>query len=140
MADMPDVTQLPAPKGGNVNTPASGVYGEGAALERLKQALPAPQQPTDTPPQAGPMPTPNPGAGVSNAMGPGVPQSIMAPTQRPDVPVNTPLAAPIDPMAAAQSGRQRRLVVLDALENNPNTSDTTREWIRNFRRQLIENA
>lgn len=140
MADMPDVTQLPAPKGGNVNTPQSGVYGEKAALERLKQDLPMPQQPTDQPPQPGPMPQPSTGAGVSNAMGPGVPQAIMAPTQRPDVSVNTPLSQPVDPMANAQSQRQKRLVVLDALESSPNTSDTTREWIRNYRRQLLEQA
>ena len=40
MADAPNIIEQ-QPAGGGVNSPESGTYGEGAALERLRGALPA---------------------------------------------------------------------------------------------------
>lgn len=126
--DTTDINKLPMP-GGGVNTPASGTYGEKASLERLIGQLPtAPSgggQSGPTP--VSPMQSP---AGGRPPMSPpaGVPSVMMSPTQRPDVPGSTPLAMPAPGVSAPQTGRQRRMAVLDALANNPDVSDQTREW------------
>lgn len=126
--DSTDITQMPT-AGGNVNSPASGTYGEGAALERLKQQLPATTgsgptaQPGDT---AAPMPTP-PAGGMSTPPAGGLPSLLLAPTSRPDVPVSTPLDLGA-PAPEALNGRQRRMQVLDTLANSPDMTDETREW------------
>ena len=140
--DTTDVTKMPLP-GGNVNSPASGTYGEKAALERLKSQLPgvdAGAGPTASNPAA-PMPTPPAGAGISNSPPPGVPSGIMAPTSRPDVPVSTPLQqGPVSPLAGAQTGNQQRLAILDSLANSPNVSDSTREWAQSLVQSLIKRS
>lgn len=140
MADTTDVTQQ-TNAGGNVNTPASGTYGEAASLDRLKAALP-------TPPGAGPgsssghpapMPVPQP-SGIARPPQ-GLPQAMFAPTKRPDVPVSTPLpAAPVNPMAAAQTQRQKNLALVDALVNDPSTSEGTRQWAQMVRDRLIQGS
>lgn len=137
-ADTTDISKMALPSG-NVNTPASGTYGEGAALERLKAQLPGTASvggPTPSDPTA-PMPTPPIGPMGSPPAG-GLPPALLAPTQRPDVPVSTPLQ---DPMAmgmpAPQTGRQRNLAILDALANNPDVSETTREFARLMMDRLI---
>lgn len=123
--DASDINKMPMP-GGNVNAPASGTYGEGAALENLKRQLPSTPSPgPSTQNPVAPMPTPRLG-GMAPAPTPGVPSALLAPTSRPDVPVSTPLAG--GPMPMSQSAAQRRLAVLDALANNPDVSEATREW------------
>jgi len=138
MTDTFDITQQPTPA--NVNKPSSGTYGETASLDRLKQALPgidsAPGQSMNSP-QA-PMPTP-PGGGTAGPPMPGVPEGLFAPTQRPDVPVGTPLQVPgvAAPAAMAQTSRQRNLAILDSIANDPNVSDETRGWAEDFMSKLI---
>lgn len=128
--DSTDVSKMPMPAGGNVNSPASGSYGEGAALERLKRDLPSTASPAPSAQNpTSPMPTPPVGAGVSNAPSPGVPAAILAPTSRPDVPVSTPLnPGALTPVQ--MSGAQRRIAILDTLANSPNVAESTREWAK----------
>jgi hypothetical protein len=134
-ADTTDITKMPMP-GGNVNAPASGTYGEGAALENLKRQLPSPAAPGPSAQNpVAPMPSP-PGGGMVPAPAPGVPPALLAPTQRPDVPVSTPLAGVGGPAPMTQSAAQRRLAVLDALANNPDVSEQTREWASTLISQL----
>lgn len=124
-ADMTDITKQPLP-GGNVNKPASGTYGEGVALERLKQQLPVPDAVPAMPAGPSAMPSP-PVSSPGSPPPPGLPPVLLAPTARPDVPMASPLAGvPMaqQPMTAAQ----RRLAVLDALVNSPDVSQETREW------------
>lgn len=139
MTDTTDISQLPT-AGGNVSTPSSGVYGEGAALQRLKEQLPAVEQTAQEPGMSGaPMPTPPGNSSMPGSPPPGLPSSILSPTTRPDVPVSTPLTVPQQaPMA--ETGRQKRLAMLDALENDPNTGEATREWASTLRRALIQGS
>lgn len=135
-SDQTDISKLPL-AGGNTSAPSSGTYGEGAALARLKQQLPVVEQSAQEPGQsAAPMPTPPMGGGISNSPPTGLPPGILAPTNRPDTPVSTPLGQPTNPLAA-QTGRQRRIAVLDALANDPNVSDQTREWAQINLRALV---
>ena len=125
--DATEISKMPMP-GGNVNAPASGTYGEGAALEALKKQLPStPAAGPSTQNPVAPMPTPPAGAGVSNTPAPGLPSALLAPTQRPDVPVSTPLAGS-GPAPMPMSAQQQRLHALDVLANDPNVSPETREW------------
>ena len=139
-ADTTDINKMPMP-GGGVNTPASGTYGEGAALERLKAQLPA--APTGAAPSAAdpsaPMPTPPAGPPAASAPAGGLPSALLAPTQRPDVPVGTPLDMGAPP-PSAMSGRQRRMAILDALVNSPEVSDETRELAQMLMERLISGS
>lgn len=135
--DDPDVSQLPSDA---VNAPASGTYGETAALDRLKAQLPgaATPQPGSGPGPTQPMPTPPMSGGMSTPPSGALPASLMAPTTQPGTPLTTPLAMPPqNPMLSAQSQRQRNLAKLDALMADPNTSDETKEWARNLVSHLI---
>lgn len=136
MADTFDVTQQTNP-GGNVNKPASGSYGDVANLDELKKALPqAPTTPSG-PLSTQPMPTPQTGSIGTPPQG--LPPGILAPTSRPDIPASTPMAAP--PSAATpQSDRQRRLAIVDALLQAPNTSEVTREWAQHVKDALISGS
>ena len=137
-ADTTTVDKLPT-AGPGLNKPASGTYGEGAALDRLKSQLPlsGPSGPTgpEAPP---PMPLPPSGAGMSTAPAAGVPSVLLSPTTRPGDPVGSPLAAaPVSPLQGAQTGRQQRLAILDAVSQDPNVSDETREFVDMLKRRLI---
>lgn len=139
--DTTDITKMPMP-GGNVNAPASGTYGDNAALERLKQELPS--APTGSAPSAmdpsAPMPVPPTGPAPAPPSG-GVPAALMGPTQRPDVPVNTPLdLAAGAPGPISMTGRQRRMQILDALANSPDVSDETREWASLMIEKLVSSS
>lgn len=123
-----------------INRPASGTYGEKAAQSRLEAALPGPIAPTGPGGQAAPA-MPNPGMGQPSSAPAGLPPALLRPTDRPDVPASTPLAAPpVNPVAAAQSGRQRRLAILDALSNDPKASDETRRWAQMQVKNLIDGS
>lgn len=123
-----------------INRPDSGVYGEKAAQSRLEAQLPGPIAPSGPGgPGAPAMPTPPMGAPAPAPSG--VPASLLRPTDRPDVPASTPLAtAPVNPVAAAQSGRQRRLAVLDAIANSPTVSAETKEWAQLNLKKLIQGS
>jgi hypothetical protein len=134
--DSPDVTQLP--QTGSVQAPDSGTYGVKAAVERLMQGMSPAPAPGDTSQQAPPVSTMPGGAKPQASAGPfGLPAAITAPTQEPNVPVATPLAAPSNPVAAAGDNMQKRLAWLDMLARDPDTSDVTREWAQNFMAKLI---
>jgi len=140
MADTTDVSKLPT-DGPAVNSPASGAYGEGAALERLRAQLPgAPAAGASGPTPASPMPLPPTGGGVSNRST-GLPQGLFMPTQRPDVPVSTPLAAPpVSPLANAQTSRQRNLAILTAILNDPRSSEVTKDFAQTTIDHLIQGS
>lgn len=134
----------------NVSAPASGSYGEKAALVALKQALPtgavgtpAPT-PTTPPVSQEPIAPPTVSRGRPNtgaAAPPGVPSVLLSPTQQPNVPANTPLApqTPPPPTAAVQPDQQR-LQLLDQLANGANVSETTRAWAQRVIALLLGNG
>ena len=139
MADTFDIAKQPSPAG--IGKPGSGSYGEGAALDRLKAQLPevAPGAgPTADRPAPMPLPVPN----QAPTSPPGVPGALFDPTARPDVPVSTPLAgfgqAPVSPVAAAATQRQRNMAVLDALVSDPNVSEVTREWAQTLIDRMVK--
>jgi hypothetical protein len=123
-----------------INKPNSGTWGEKAAQSRLEAALPGPIAPTG-PGGAGAPPMPTPAAAPAGGAPAGLPPSILRPTERPDVPASTPLATPpVNPLAGAQSGRQRRLAILDAIANDPKASTQTREWAQLNIKNLIQGS
>jgi hypothetical protein len=137
--DSTDVSQLPT-DGPAVNAPASGTYGEGAALERLKASFPVNPAPAGQAPGPTPMPTPPTGAGIGTAPV-GLPPGLALPTMQPSTPVATPLSAPApNPAAVAQTARQRNLATLNALIDNPNTATETKEWAQIALRNLISSS
>lgn len=63
------------------------------------------------------------------------------PTMQPDTPASTPLSAPApNPMELAATERQKNLVVLQALVDDPRTSSVTKEWAEEAIRQLIQGS
>lgn len=131
----------------SVNKPASGTYGEKAELGRLKQQLPdSGARPQGGPPGAAPMGGPGSGGLSQGEPGrpggptapPGVPQALMHESERPNVPLNTPLQREGPPMAGAQSAQEARLVVLQALSESDEVSDATREWARGVLEMLSD--
>lgn len=78
-------------------------------------------------------PPPQPYAG-------GLPQGMFGPTQRPNVPVSSPLEARGGPMAGAVTPSQKNLAILDVLIQTPGVSDEAREWAELVRTQLIEGS
>ena len=133
----PDVLEQ-VPAGGGMNKPASGTYGEGAELERLKQQLPSSDQ---QPQQPSPAPTPPSGGMGGGGVGPppsGLPRGLASPTQRPDVPVSTPLQGgpPADPLGGAVDARQRRLQYIDLLSQHADSAEV-REWAETVKQKLI---
>jgi len=140
MPDTTDISKLPA---GGVNAPASGSYGDAAALDRLKEAF---GNIPGAGPQAGPgqqsaapMPTPAPSQ-IQSPPPAGLPPALLAPTQRPNVPVSTPLAPAGPAMPGPVGPQQQRLAILDALAQNPAVSDTTRQWAELLRERLIQGS
>ncbi len=136
MADIPDITQLPG--SGSVSKPDSGTYGDVTALQDLKKGTGLGEAPPGPP---GPDVSTMPGsAQIKPSSGPfGLPSAITAPTQQPDTPVGTPLAAaPVNPVAQAGAPNQQRLAFLDMLARNPDVSDTTREWAQTVMAKLIQ--
>lgn len=133
----------------SVAQPASGTYGEKTDIQNLKNALPAgavgnpapvqtsPQPPMSTEPAMAPsaLPTGRPAGGQPP---PGVPSVLLAPTDQPHIPVNTPLQMPASPIASTPDPRQARMAVLDALANDPNVSPETREWAHIVSRALLK--
>jgi len=132
------------PVQGKVNTPASGTYGEGAALDGLKKALPstgnapagpAPGAPIPLSPEPplAPVPPPN----QSSPQQPtGVPNVLLSPTGRPMEPGT---AMPMEPASFPQverSAAEQRLQVLMSLANDPRVSEETREWAELWIRTL----
>ncbi len=142
MAEM-DIEKTPT-QNTSVNKPESGTYGEKADVANLKASLPpmaAPEQQGvgGTP---GPLPTRGmPQKEGRPAEGPAMlPQGVMAPTQRPGVPISQPMdqgAAPMPPKQ--QAADQQRLSILDALTTHPEVSEETREWAKLVMEALIEN-
>lgn len=128
---MPDtVNQLPAT--GNPMEPQSGTYGTVADTERLKQQLSLPGGGPTGPGGAAMKPTaPPPGIPQGTQITPppgGVPDVLMAPTTRPDVPASTPLQNAFAGAPAVVTGAQRRLSILHALSTSEEVSEETREW------------
>lgn len=117
----PDVAQQ-LPAGGGVNKPASGTYGEGAALDRLKSQLPG--EAADQVSQVVPPPAPT-GPAPLTAPTPGLPRALLAPSR--GVPATTPLTVQAEP----QVGPSAELVrVAQALLRRKESSPTAREWAR----------
>lgn len=129
-----------------VNEPEGGTYGEKAELNRLQAALPpmggpAAQGGGRAAPQ---LPGPSPAGGGGGPLGrpknapAGVPQSLLSPTQRPNVPVGAPLGRQAPPTPPrAQAADQQRLMILDALTTHPDVSPETKEWAVLVRDALI---
>ena len=137
--DQPDVIEQLPSSGPAVNQPTSGSYGDVADLDRLKSQLNLPGTGAATPasgpaaPPPGMPPGPPPGA-----MKPGrVPDILMSPTDRPDIPVSNPLNGPagMSP-AAAVNAAQKRLQLLDFLATSDNVSPETQQWARMVRDAL----
>lgn len=128
MAGIDEVEKLPTNQA-PVNQPASGTYGEKAALQGLKSALPgvaaSPGQGPSAPPQVSDQPVTPARSSRSSAI-PGVPGPILKPSTQPSVDV----AAPPTPAAEMpmMTGAQRRMQILDQLANSPEVSEVTREW------------
>jgi hypothetical protein len=138
--DAPDVTQLP--QTGSVQAPDSGTYGVKAANDRLAQNLQPAQAPgpggPGGPPPAPPVSTLPASAKSAPSTGPfGLPAAITAPTQQPNVPVGTPLAQAVNPVAQAGNGMQKRMAFLDMLARDPDVSDTTRQFAQTLIAKLI---
>lgn len=132
--DSPDVLEQ-VPAGGGMNKPESGTYGEKTELAALQAALP---QAEPTAPQPDVQVTPSSTGSAPRPTAPGLPAGLMAPTQRPDVPVSTPLAgAPVNPLAGAADARQKRLMLLDILSRNPQASPEVQEWASILKQKLI---
>lgn len=122
------------PQGGPVNQPASGTYGAKTSVDQLKKSLPSSGLTPPTPaPPAGISPEPVRVESVPRGRPPGptgppgMPAALMHPTQRPEVPVNTPLGVG-PPPAPAVTPQQDRLAFLQALASSPRVHPTTREW------------
>jgi hypothetical protein len=120
----------------HLNAPASGSYGEGQAQQELQAALPVGAPPA---PQGAPLPPMGQGAvpSIPQREGrptgptppPGIPSIMARPTDMPNVPLNTPLAAP-GAVSMPQAPDEARLQVLQTLASSPNVSQTTRQWAR----------
>lgn len=127
---------------GAVNKPASGTYGEKADLDRLRQSLPPIGPPGEAGVGAAPMvgpggqvpqrPTGRPKNSPAN-----IPAGMLAPTQRPGVPLDQPLAATPQMPARQPAQDQQRLAILDALSTHPEVSPETQEWAKLLMEALI---
>ena len=133
---------IPEKTPSSVNQPASGTYGEGADLARLKAQLPATSAPIGSGPNTTPQPTPlsttpprPPGGGGSSPIE-GLPASLFTqPTTRPLEPGN--VMPDNMPQPSSMTGQQQRLMILDALANDPARSEETREWAQMMIRILV---
>lgn len=130
--DLPDISQL-TPATGKVGAPASGTYGEGAALADLQRQLPPPTAPQGqaAPGSPGMMPMPEAGGALPRSLTPG----SIAPTTRPAEPLSTPLTQQM-PIGETPSAQQRQL--LEAWASDPNLRETTRVWAQSVLAALGE--
>lgn len=122
----PDVAQQ-IPAGGGANTPASGEFGEKAALARLEQQLP--QAEAEAEAEQGPSPLP---AGSEAPITPpteGLPRGLFAPSRQPDVPASTPLTE-VPPPPSTPTEKVLRVLEILSDETNASVSRTTRQWAR----------
>lgn len=120
----PDVVeQLPA--GGNPNAPSSGTYGEEAALDRLKAALP--NSNPDQPQRVAPRPMPSTPSPVPPPA-PGLPPGMFTPTAQPQTPISTPLTE-FGPQVPG-SREEAIIQTLDLLTRSEDASETTKELAR----------
>ena len=131
MADNPDVIeQMPA--GGGVNTPDSGSYGDQAALDRLQAELPGLDSSTPEQPGAGALPPPYQG---TQPPPPGLPPSLFAPSNLPNVPASTPLDAPVPP---PPDPTQQRILILQSLIEGG--SEEARQWAQIVLNKIIRSS
>ena len=100
MAEM-DIDKTPT-QNQSVNKPESGTYGEKAEIANLKSSLPPMAAPEQQGVGGGPGPLPSRGMPQQEGRpkeGPSMlPQGVMSPTQRPNVPLSQPMdqgAAPV---------------------------------------------
>lgn len=131
----------------SVAKPASGTYGEDTAVQDLKQSLPvgAIGNPAPTAAPAPPAMSPEPATPQPNPVGrpamptppPGIPAAILAPTDRPNVPASTSLAEGMPAGPGIADPRQARMAILDALVNDPNVGEETRQWARTVQSILL---
>jgi|SRR5579884_423357 len=139
--DAPNVNAAPPNQPGvpSVEGAPSGTYGEGAALDRLKASLPDVKPPLGKAGPAGPgikpfapktqAPSLTTGRPPVAQTPPNFPSVLALPTQRPDVPVATPLAAPPGPpLGGAATRAQATLGILFQLAQSPDVSATTQAW------------
>lgn len=128
----------------NVGKPASGTYGEGKALDDLKQALPvgavgnpAPQPAPPPPLNADPVrviPQREGRPPTAAALPPGVPSVLLGPAELP------PMAGPGMAAPGAATPDQSRLALLDQLSSSPDVSAATREWAAHVMDLLLGRA
>jgi hypothetical protein len=134
-----DISKTPLPAN-PVNKPASGTYGEKAAVERLNAALPA----SPAVPAAPQGPTapgmPSPGGGLPPAPTGAVPDVLLSPTGMPDTPMSTPLGGVAPPPLDSFTVKQRRLYALQALAANPEVSSETREWAKTVIKLAVQGS
>ena len=141
MAEM-DIEKTPT-QNQSVNKPESGTYGEKADVAALKSSLPPMGSPQQQAGLEGPGPLPDRGMPQKEGRpteGPALlPQGMMAPTQRPGVPISQPAAPGPAPMPPKQMAADpQRLAILDALTTHPEVSEETREWAKLVMESLIE--
>lgn len=128
---VPDISQL-APANGRVGVPASGTYGEKAALAELEGSLPPPtvaqeQGGAPLPGGGGPLPLPGPSGAL--------PRSIAAPSTRPMEPMSTPLAQPM-PIGETPSAQLRQQI--EAWARDSSKSETFRAWAQSMLDRLAQ--
>jgi hypothetical protein len=139
-----DISQQPSPDG--TNAPQSGAYGQKAAVDKLKAAMPPlpPDQGQGGAPSVSAAPvTPQPTGrinegGRSAVPPPGIPSSIMGDTALPQTPVNTPLSAPVDPMSGATAD-ERTVMQLQSVLQSGNVRPETKEWAQNLLDMILRN-
>ncbi len=126
MAD-PTIEKTPT-AGTSVNQPESGTYGEQAAVNDLKKALPPMDPAGQATPGLEPSPMPQPTPGVPAQEGgrppnapPGVPPALFA--GGPPTPAEQPNAPAANPEAA-------RITLLEQLASSEEVSEVTREWAK----------
>jgi hypothetical protein len=128
----PDQRQVPPD---SVSAPESGTQGSKQFLEQLARAA---STGGTTRPQGRPVTR---GAGLEMpprqpaGVPPGIPGVVVAPTDRPQVSVATPLQVP--PPAQQLTPEQERLRILDVLATDPRVSEVTRNWARLVRDEIL---
>jgi hypothetical protein len=138
-----DISQQPSPDG--TNAPTSGTYGQKAAVDRLKAAMPpAPSQTQAEAPPMSQAPVTPQATGRVNEGGraavppPGIPGAILGQTALPETPVNTPLSAPVDPMSGATAD-ERTIMQLQGILQSGNVRPETKEWAKTMLEMFLRN-
>ena len=139
-----DISKQPSPDG--TNAPASGAYGQKAAVDKLKAAMPPAPPAQDqgggmsvSPAPVTPQPTGRVNEGGRAAVPPpGIPSSIMGETALPQTPVNSPLAAPVDPTSGATAD-ERTIMQLQGILQSNNVRPETKEWAKTVLDMILRN-